>query len=170
MRKHLLLWSGLLLVAMLAAVVLLPREITSGGQYVRAAYDTSRVRTELLRSAVFSDSASSPLARVLAGRLLSTDTPVVIDRTGRCAAIYSWYQALNRELAKLSDPLERRFRALRPLLLYREPDERCFSYTVQYEVPLPSPAVWQRQLLTHLPVRLSVIHPRGDARLLRRAR
>lgn len=170
MRRLLILWGGFLFAATVAAAVLLPRGVNSGQHYVRVAYDSARVRTELSRSAAFSDSASSPLVRLLARRLLSTDTPVVIDTTGPCAAIYSWYQALNRELAQLPDPLERRFRALRPLLLYREPQERCFSYTVQYEIPLPAPARWRRQLLTHLPLRLSVIHPRGDARLLRRAR
>ncbi len=152
-----------------AAALLLPRGVTSGQRYVRAAYDTARVRTELSRSAVFSDSASSPLVHVLARRLLSNETPVVIDATGRCGAIHAWYQALNQELGQLPDPLERRFRALRSLLLYREPTSRCFSYTVQYELPLPEPARWRRELLTHLPIRLSVIHPRGDARLLRRA-
>lgn len=170
MRRQLFLWGGLVFAATLAAGVLLPRGVTSGERYVRAAYDTSRVRTELARSAVFSDSASSPLVRLLARRLLSRDTPVVIDRVGSCGALYHWYEALNRELALLPDPLERRFRALRPLLLYREPEGRCFSYTVQYEVPLPAPALWRRRLLTHLPLRLSVIHPRGDAPLLRRAR
>ena len=158
------------MVAGMAAALLMPRGVTSGQRYVRAAFDTARVRTELARGAVFSDSASSPLVHALARRLLSNETPVTIDTTGTCGAIHAWYQALNGELAQLPDPLERRIRALRPLLLYREPASRCFSYTVQYELPLPAPARWRRELLTHLPIRLSVIHPARDARLLKRIR
>ena len=168
MQKRLLAVSCILLVALLAALSYMhfcgPRP---GRHYMRGAYDSTRAGEVLSREAVYSDSASSPLARHLAANLLRRKMPVHIDRTGRCAGIAGWYDAINREVARLADPLERRFRAVRPLFLFREPDGRCFSYTVQYEVPLPVPMQWRRRLLSSVPLRLSAIHPREDARLLR---
>ena len=144
--------------------------IREGVPYRRVAVPSADIDRWLQRDHAFSDSADFTLTRHLAAEMLRGDLYVLIDRIGECDAITRWYETLNREIARLADPLEQSFRALRAVRLFDSNDTRCYSYTVEHAVPLPNPAVWRNRLWTSVPHRVSIIHAMRDARLLQRER
>ena len=131
-----------------------------GAVYVRSGLDSAQVAP-----VVFSDSTarSSPVAGRLVLDLLTRDLRVQVDHVGPCGDILDRYVVYNEGLAgEVEDPLEREFRTVRPVLLAGRLMDECFSYTVKYDVPLKRPMRWKNNLLTQVPLRLSLIHPIAD--------
>ncbi len=118
-----------------------------GKTYVRPAYDSVRVATVLH----WSDSTAGTVARRLVTDLLTRDLRVRLDHVGVCTEIVARYEAKADS-----------FQVIRPVELFDPDTARCFSYTVQYDVPLSEPMMWRRELVTAIPLRLSLIHPRSD--------
>ena len=131
-----------------------------GAVYVRSGLDSAQVAP-----VVFSDSTarSSPIAGRLVLDLLTRDLRVQVDHVGPCGDILDRYVSYNEGLAgDVEDPLDREFRTVRPVLLAGRLMDECFSYTVKYDVPLARPMRWKNNLLTQVPLRLSLIHPLAD--------
>ncbi len=135
----------------------------SGELYRRAAHDSSMVARVIL-----SDSVSSPLARRLVTDLLMRELLVRIDRIGRCEAIMEYYDAVNRRLQASTDLLEQAFLAARPVQIYSGDDARCFAYSITYRIPLPEPMTYRQQVLTKVPLQLTIIHPMRDFKYFKR--
>lgn len=117
-----------------------------GDVYIRAAYDSVRVD-----SIVGLNADASPEARRLVADLLTRALRVRIERVGRCGAL-GRAGAQEDILASHSVPL------------FVSAAERCFSYTVQYDLPLEEPMLWKERLMTSVPLRLTLIHPIEDLR------
>ena len=118
-----------------------------GKIYVRPAYDSVRVATVLHAG----DSTAGTVARRLVTDLLTRDLRVRLDHVGGCTEIGARYEAEADS-----------FHFVRPVELFDPDTARCFSYTVEYDVPLSEPMMWQTELVTAIPLRLSLIHPRSD--------
>lgn len=117
-----------------------------GDVYTRAAYDSVRVDSVIgLRSDV------SPEAQRLVTDLLTRALRVRIEHVGRCGAL--------GQAGAQDDIL-----APHPVPLFVSAAERCFSYTVQYDLPLEEPMLWQERLMMSVPLRLTLIHPIEDLR------
>ena len=136
-----------------------------GELYRRAAHDSSMVTRVIL-----SDSASSPLARRLVTDLLMRELLVRIDRIDRCKAVMEYYDAVNRRLQASTDLLEQAFLAARPVQLYSDDEARCFAYSITYRIPLPEPMTYRQQVLTKVPLQLTIIHPMRDIKYFKRER
>lgn len=117
-----------------------------GDVYIRAAYDSVRVD-----SVIGLDAYGSPEAQRLVTDLLTRTLRVRIERVGRCGA-FGHTGAQDDILAP------------HPIPLFVSAAERCFSYTVQYDLPLAEPMLWKERLLTSVPLRLTLIHPIKDLR------
>lgn len=131
-----------------------------GSVYVREALDSS-----LVVPLVLGDTTAevTPLARHLVLHLLMSDIRVQVDHVGRCGDIVDQYASSNERLAStVQDSLDLEFRTMRPVMLARRLMDECFSYTVEYAVPLQRPMRWGNNLLTEVPVRLALIHPLTD--------
>ena len=99
--------------------------------------------------------------------MLTRELRVRIDRTGQCDALSAYYEAVDERLQKSKEKLEQAFLATRPITLSDSTAQDCFSYSITYNVPLDVPVQWQRQLLTSVPLRLTMIHPIKDLKYFR---
>lgn len=134
-----------------------PRE---GSVYVRTGLDSAQVAPVVLSD---TSASSSPVARRLVLDLLTRDLRIQVDHVGPCGDILDQYMRQNEGLAGTDlDPLEREFHTVRPVLLASRLMDECFSFTVQYDVPLKRPMRWKNRLLAQVPLRLALIHPIGD--------
>ncbi len=149
--------AGLILV--LLAISLWSRSFgpKEGDWYVRVPQDSL-----LVDRAVYSDSAASPLAKRLVSDMLTRELRVRIEKAGLCDVVSAHYEAVNARLQESEAPLEQAFFAARPVALFDSTSRRCFAYSIAYSVPLDEPFEWKRQLLTSVPLRLTLIHPLED--------
>lgn len=165
-----LLGGGALVVVMLVfffgADVLRGSGPEPGAIYVRPAVDSSAVASSVLEDTT---AASTPMARRLIFHLLTHDLRVQVDHVGQCGDVFDRYMRYNEGLARtIADDLDREFRTVRPILLGERMMDRCFSYTVTYDVPLSSPMLKGGSLIEQVPVRLALIHPIADFQQFRR--
>lgn len=140
----------------------IPGPVT-GEIYRRAAHDSS-----LVARVIVSDSAASPLARRLVTDLLTRELLVRIEKTGRCAKVMEYYDTHNLRLQATKSLLEQAFLAARPVQLYTDDQLQCFAYSITYLIPLPEPMNWQNELLTNVPLQLTIIHPMTDFKYFQR--
>jgi len=104
-----------------------------------------------------------PMARRLIFHLLTHDLRIQVDHVGQCGDVLDRSMRYNEGLvATIADDLNREFRTVRPILLARRMMDRCFSYTVTYDVPLRSPMLKDNSLIVQVPVRLTLIYPLSD--------
>ena len=153
--------TGLFL-ALLAVSLWSGTRIKEGDWFVRIPRDSV-----LVDQAVYSDSAASPLAKRLVSDLLTRELRVRIEKIGHCTDLSAHYEATNARLQESSDLIEQAFFAARPVALFDSMASRCFAYSIAYSVPLDEPVQWKRQLLTSVPLRLTMIHPVEDIKHFR---
>ena len=137
-----------------------------GAIYVRLAVDSSMVASSILEDTT---AASMPMARRLIFHLLTHDLRVQVDHVGQCGDVFDRYMRYNKGLvATIADDLDREFRTVRPIMLAGRMMDRCFSYTVTYDIPLSSPMLKGNNLIEQVPVRLALIHPLSDFQQFRK--
>lgn len=139
-----------------------PKEPVSGQLYSRAGHDST-----IVARAVVSDSAASPLARRLVTDLLTRDLRVKIEKTGPCKAVMDYYDKVNLRLQATKDLLEQAFLAARPVQLFSDDGDQCFSYSITYHIPLLQPMNWRNHVITKVPLQLTIIHPLTDFKYFR---
>ena len=112
-------------------------EIDVGQVYLREGLPDSAMVTEILN-------AAPNEAGYLMVTILAYDRLVRIDQVGICAYIRQWYDASPEVI---------------PIPVHLPDQASCFAYVIRFDIPLPGSE-------TPLPLKVAVIHPDEDRRLL----